>query len=183
LFNGLIGDVPVPVRDATGPGGKLIGDVPMPATLAAVLNLGASPQNAGWHGEAAGLWKKAVTDTVAAAVSDLKAIRDAAADPKATRPPAPTADYCLLPGYRVRWKGKDPLPPALQPQLWHLLKYLLSRKSYPFEVGDLEKAVWEGKQVTKKTVPNALSRLTIALEAVAFPWSWHVGSGHVHRDG
>jgi hypothetical protein len=124
-------------------------------------------------------WKKLVRQTARQAQADLKSIRDAAADEKTVRPPAPTADYCLLAGCLVRWEGKAQLPPLL----WHVLEHLLLRKGDPFPLSDLEEAVWGPQAVASKTVPNTLSRLNKDLLQVQFPWTWRVRNGHVWRDG
>src|SRR5262249_3603069 len=58
-----------------------------------------------------------------APVADLDEITD--------RPPRPTAAWCLLAGWRVRWKGE---PVRLTAQLHTLLSYLLSRTKYPLSI-------------------------------------------------
>jgi hypothetical protein len=103
-----------------------------------------------------------------------------------TRPPEPTAAYCLLPGGRlVRWRNHpvEDEPIDVGALLWHLLQFLLDdppRKTVP--QGDVEEAVWGGKLIKSKTFANAISRLNRDLEQIRFPWKWHVKSGHVCRD-
>src|SRR5262249_52967702 len=82
-------------------------------------------------------------------------------------------------GHRVRWEGETPL----QPLLWRILEYLLSRGNHPIPVDDLCEEVWRDKPSASKTVTNALSRLNAALLLVRFPWEWSVSSGHIHRYG
>jgi hypothetical protein len=96
-----------------------------------------------------------------------------------TCPEHPTARYCLLAGYRVRWDGET----DLQPQLWRILEYLLSRDDYPFAVGHLEEAIWRGEGVTMKTMQNKVSALGAALLPIQFPWSYRINKSHVYRDG
>jgi hypothetical protein len=93
------------------------------------------------------------------------------------RPAHPTADWCLLPGFHVRWDG----PTQLEPLLWHLLHYLLKCDHYPLSVAALQESVWGGKDILPKTVANAISRLNNDLERIRFPWSWSVSKEHVYR--
>jgi hypothetical protein len=95
------------------------------------------------------------------------------------RPPAPTADYCLLSGFGVRWEEET----TLTPMQWRVLQYLLSRGGDPFEIDCLEEAVWGQDSTTSKNTGNTLSKLNNSLECIHFPWRWHVRRGHVHRDG
>jgi hypothetical protein len=108
----------------------------------------------------------------------LVAIRRASAR-STSRPAHPTADYCLMPGFRVRWEGAT----NLAPQLWHVLDYLLRRDHYPFPVAALQEAVWADTDILPKTVNNTISRLNAALVPIRFPWEWRVQAAHVHRDG
>jgi hypothetical protein len=96
-----------------------------------------------------------------------------------SRPPQPTADYCLRPGFRVRWEGET----DLQPLLWRALEHLLSQQDYPLPVDRLEDALWHGQAITSKTLANTLSRLNTALLPIKFTWTWRVRSGFVYRDG
>jgi hypothetical protein len=96
-----------------------------------------------------------------------------------SRPAHPTADFCLLTMFRVRWDGTT----ELEPLLWHLLDNLLRRDHYPVARAALEEAVWAGKGVVSKTVDNAISRLNVALLPIRFPWEWRVKAGIVYRDG
>jgi hypothetical protein len=95
------------------------------------------------------------------------------------RPSAPTAEYCLLQGYRVRWQGET----ELQPLLWRVLEFLLSRGAYPCGVAGLEEAAWPGEGVASKTLANTVSRLNAALLAIQFPWTWRVRHAQIYRDG
>jgi hypothetical protein len=100
---------------------------------------------------------------------------------KKTRPPHPTPEYCLLVGYKVRWDvHRDPV--KLKPQLWNLLDHLLKQSNYPIEVSQIEDLFWP-QGTNKKTLPNRLSDLANALLPIAFPWTWGIKDGHVHRDG
>jgi hypothetical protein len=98
----------------------------------------------------------------------------------APRPPEPTAEWCLLPAYEVRWEGP---PVRVTPRLHELLRFLLGRRHYPIEVIDLEEGVWGQREVNPKTLANTLSRLNNALESTHFPWTWHPRAGHVERQG
>lgn len=95
------------------------------------------------------------------------------------RPDSPTADWCLLPGRRVRWEGE---PVELQKRLWNLLEYLLTHPGYPLQQGVIEDAVWNGEEITSKTFANTFSRLNAALAAISFPWTWRVSDGEVFLD-
>jgi hypothetical protein len=128
------------------------------------------------------IWDAEVVHVCDLAKPFLMALQQAAAGEAAIRPPNPTKEYCLFEGYRVRWDG-EPDVTELAPLLWHILDFLLSRKRYPFPLGDLEDAIWGKGTVTGKTVVNALSRLSKALLPIRFPWEWRVRSAHVYREG
>jgi hypothetical protein len=91
------------------------------------------------------------------------------------RPAAPTAGYCLLHGYRVRWNGET----RLRPQLWRMLSFLLGANKYPLEVGMLEDEVWDRDGAKSKTMANAISALNIELATIEFPWAWHLRHGQI----
>ncbi|HEX5269698.1 MAG TPA: hypothetical protein VFW33_04380 [Gemmataceae bacterium] len=57
--------------------------------------------------------------------------------PLATRPPFPTADYCLLFCFGVRWEGET----TLQPQQWRILQWLLSQAEFPCLPDGLEDVI------------------------------------------
>src|SRR5258708_3424813 len=78
---------------------------------------------------------------------ELTMLEAAARCAEVARPPVPTAEYCLLTGYCVRWEGEKELPPLL----WRLLKYLLSRERYPFHVDELEDELWLNQDRKPKT--------------------------------
>src|SRR5262249_47200121 len=67
------------------------------------------------------------------ACRNLTALMDAAAIQGPVRPSEPTVEFCLLRGFEVRWEGEV----SLQPKLWLILKFFLSRKHYPCSVGGL----------------------------------------------
>jgi hypothetical protein len=171
------------LNNSIGALAHLIGDIGVPDALRAIWQAGLDPAGAGWpdpYREED--WQRAVRETAKQARADLHALcAAAAADSAPDRPQVPTAAYCLLTGYRVRWNGERDLPPLL----WQVLEYLLSREGSSVPVGDLEEgvALWHGKVLASKTVPNTLSRLNEALLSISFPWEWHVRAGHVHRAG
>jgi hypothetical protein len=139
-----------------------------------VHSFGCDPQAPEWRE-----WTQLVGQVYGEARAWLVRLQATATEPEVIRPPQPTSDYCLLPPDRVRWHGEAPL----RRQLWLLLEYLLSRDDYPFTVEALEESIWRSENVTRKTVCNTLSKLNAALEPVRFPWTWHVRTGHVFRDG
>jgi hypothetical protein len=95
------------------------------------------------------------------------------------RPAHPTAEYCLLKGYKVRWdSARDPID--LQPLLHKLLEHLLSRDEYPIRVNSVERPVW-GSEVKSKTIANRISDLNKKLRLVEFPWWWSVKGGFIIR--
>src|SRR5262249_15041695 len=83
---------------------------------------------------------------------------------RADRPDAPTPHYCLLTGFRVRWINET----ELQPQLWRVLQYLLSRDDYPFPIDCLEEAWPTGHAVSSKRLANVLSDLNKQLLSIQF---------------
>jgi hypothetical protein len=122
---------------------------------------------------------EAATRVVEAAADRMDAAARTNPPPADERPPAPTAAFCLLNGFRVRWNGET----TVRRQLWRVLEFLLSRGENPCGVRDLEDAVWNGDAVLSKTLANTLSELNGDLCRISFPWTWHVGQGQIHREG
>jgi hypothetical protein len=100
------------------------------------------------------------------------------------RPTVPTADYCLIPPQTVRWKDESV---ELQPRLWRLLGFLLRQEGRAVKIEDAEAEVagidvLNGtlREAKKRKWPgNDLSTLNAKLEAVKFPWSFHVRTGYI----
>jgi hypothetical protein len=91
-----------------------------------------------------------------------------ARDAEEARPPEPTAEYCLLRGYRVRWGGEIDLPP----RSWELLECLLRQKLWPVSFDRVMNIkTWRGKNTSDKTVQNAVYELDRLLEKINFPWT------------
>ncbi len=90
----------------------------------------------------------------------------------------PTADYCLLPGFRVRCGDGET---ELSPQLWRILNQLLSQNDYPCSPDGLENVIRDGQLVKTKRIQNRLSDLSKALECVKFPWTYSLRKSHIHR--
>jgi hypothetical protein len=99
-----------------------------------------------------------------------------------SRPPEPTPDFCLLPGYWVRWKG-DPGTAELRPQLHRLFQFLLRDGRTSIPISSVEEAVWQDGPVGSKRISNTISDLNNAMEPICFPWTWRVQGGFVCRDG
>jgi hypothetical protein len=99
-------------------------------------------------------------------------------DEFAERPSVPTAEWCLLPAWRVRWEGKAI---RLTPHLYRLLEYLLKQRRDSLKAVAVQDAVWGKDNVHEKTFANCFSSLNNALAPISFPLTWHVKAGHVHR--
>jgi DNA-binding response OmpR family regulator len=106
--------------------------------------------------------------------------QEAAAVPPPQRPESPTAAYCLLPGFYVRWDGETR---SIQPLLWALLAYLLSPEAVEVEEQTLVDEVWgHDSKIKSKTVANTIYRLNEELVPINFPWTWRTKAGKVIRD-
>jgi hypothetical protein len=90
------------------------------------------------------------------------------------RPESPTHDYCLIPPNQARWEETTELPP----QLYQLLKALLTHGTWPVPFDAVEGVVGD----SGKNVSNAVSRLNLALEPTKFPWTFRTKSAHVTKD-
>jgi hypothetical protein len=181
------------LRDAIADLADVLGSHRVPGVLHAVLechrDYGAAfmppailPAVLAHHPDAAAvtmahsMWETVAVLLDTQARADLDTLAAAAVAPP-VRPAMPTAAYCLLKGCRVRWRGERPL----QPVLYHILEFLLSRTDYPVPVTDLEEEVWPAKPITDKTIANHLSRLSTALEPIKFPWTWGISKAHIVR--
>lgn len=94
------------------------------------------------------------------------------------RPDIPTAEYCLLPGRRVRWEGDTD---ELQPRLWDLFSFLVTAGEEVNEESAIAAAWDRNNNVSSKTVMNAVSSLNTALLAISFPWQWRYRQGKIIR--
>jgi hypothetical protein len=115
--------------------------------------------------------------TMDAAIPPSKA-GESRALPEPSLPDVPTPDFCLLPGYRVRWEDTTDLPP----RLWQLFEYLL-RAGKNLQVDDVIEAVWQGKLIDEKTLRNRVYDLDNRLVEIGFPHLWRVKGGQVIREG
>jgi hypothetical protein len=96
------------------------------------------------------------------------------ADAEEERPESPAPDYCLIPPNQARWEETTELPP----QLYQLLKALLTHGTWPVPFDAVEGVVGD----SGKNVSNAVSRLNLALEPTKFPWTFRTKSAHVTKD-
>jgi hypothetical protein len=86
------------------------------------------------------------------------------------RPARPTADWCLLPGFRVRW---DRAPVNLPPRLWRLLEVILADGSgcIPFTADALE-SLYRDKPNSDNRLRKDVSALTVKLLCIDWPASY-----------
>jgi hypothetical protein len=74
------------------------------------------------------------------------------------------------------------LAQALRRQLWDLLSYLLTTNKDTYTALAVEEGAWR-RDVKKGDLSKRLSELKQELEAIKFPWYWHVNrEGQVKRD-
>jgi hypothetical protein len=94
-------------------------------------------------------------------------------DEEDERPESPTPDYCLQPPNQARWEQTTDLPP----QLYQLLKVLLTYGTWPIPFDAVEGVVGD----RGRNVSNAVSRLNQALEPTRFPWTFHTKAAFIKK--
>ncbi|HZZ81328.1 MAG TPA: hypothetical protein VFE62_22685 [Gemmataceae bacterium] len=119
---------------------------------------------------AAKLGEQIVTEGVETRKVVVPAVKNKDADISPQEP----CQACLLPEYKVRLRDKKT---KLEPRLWHLLKHILDGKSLSFAA--IEANVYGDKETTKKTIPNAVSALNLALEKLGWPHTYATKGGEV----
>jgi hypothetical protein len=85
------------------------------------------------------------------------------------RPENPTTEYCLLPGYHVRWLGE---PLVIQPILWQLLYLILGKGGEDVDFREVDKFLYTEDEGNDSRIQKRVSELNLALEGIQLPWTF-----------